>query len=232
MHFTLLVGYLGAFLVMLGLMYIPESPIILLEKNRFSEVRDILEKIAMTNRNIKAAAKVKTITFEQEALENHLDDFQRMNINEQSREEVSIDDKVIILTKDFNQVFEVREFRANFLALGALMCTMSVGYYLVNYSVNGLPGNLLNNTVSLQISEMTAYAIAGFGVYSWLGFRKSFVGFFILSLLGGLSVVALKDSESVTVRFMTVFFSKFGVCCNFVIVYVAYARLIPPMYNS
>lgn len=50
------VGYVGAYAVMIGLLFVPESPIVLFEKNKFQEVRETLIMMAKINRTANVVA--------------------------------------------------------------------------------------------------------------------------------------------------------------------------------
>lgn len=111
------------------------------------------------------------------------------------------------------------------------MCVISMGFYIVNYSVDSLPGNLLQNTLSLQVAEFSADVISGF-IFACLGPKKSFILSFIISLLGSALLIALKQNESMVVKFIVVYLSKFGVSATFVFIFIASVKLIPAMYNT
>lgn len=63
-----------------------------------------------------------------------------------------------------------------------------------------------------------------------MGPRKGFVLLFSLSLIASFGLIFFHESEFLTLVF--VFINKVGITGSYVIVYIAFIKLIPNLYNS
>ena len=104
-----------------------------------------------------------------------------------------------------------------------------MNYYLINYYMIYIPGNLYINTSVSTMSELIAQLISGI-IYVYLGEKWSFVISFTLAALGG-ALIAFIPAEGYLIAFF-VFVAKFGISFSYNLVYIVTPYLFPTERSS
>ena len=102
-------------------------------------------------------------------------------------------------------------------------------YYLINFQLKYIDGDIYTNTIISSVSEVTAYLVSG-ALYDKIGARVSFVGSFVIAVVGSVLLITLEDQYVNLVQYM-VLGTKFGISGSFNVVYLANS-LFPPLYSS
>lgn len=102
-------------------------------------------------------------------------------------------------------------------------------YYLINFQLKYIEGDIYTNTIVSSISEVAAYLISGV-LYEKIGTKVSFIGSFLIGIVGSISLMTLGDANKNFIPIM-VLGTKFGISGSFNVVYLANS-LFPPIYSS
>lgn len=117
----------------------------------------------------------------------------------------------------------------NLLLLLYLWVASAFSYYLINFQLKYIEGDIYTNTIVSSVSEVTAYLISG-ALYEKIGTRVSFIGSFIIAVIGSVLLINLGDTHKALIPVM-VLGSKFGISASFNVVYLANG-LFPALYSS
>ena len=117
----------------------------------------------------------------------------------------------------------------NLLLLLFLWVASAFDYYLINFQLKYIEGDIYTNTIVSSVSEVTAYLVSG-ALYEKIGTKVSFVGSFIIAAIGSIFLITLGDTYKLFVPLM-VLGSKFGISGSFNVVYLANG-MFPPIYAS
>ena len=133
-----------------------------------------------------------------------------------------IDASIKTLIKD-------RTMFINLVCVLFLWVASTFDYYLINFQLKYIDGDIYTNTIVSSVSEVTAYLVSG-AVYDKIGARVSFIGSYIIGIIGSLFYILFSESNKSLVPLM-VLGSKFGISSCFNCVYLANG-LFPPIYSS
>ena len=136
--------------------------------------------------------------------------------------EVKIDGSIKNLIKD-------RTMFINLMVLLFLWVASAFDYYLINFQLKYIEGDIYLNTIVSSVSEVTAYIVSG-ALYDKIGPKISFVVSFIIGIIGSLFYITLSATYKSWIPIM-VLGSKFGISASFNVVYLANG-LFPPVYSS
>jgi hypothetical protein len=133
---------------------------------------------------------------------------------------------------DENQVTETsikfylsdKKIMLNLALMMVIWTVCSFNFYLISYQLKYFPGSVYNNSMASSGADIGAFAISGF-IYTYAGMRLSTVGFFTLSMIGGLTIIIFGYEEHMPEWHFPVMVlcTKFGVSCMFNLVYIANA---------
>lgn len=110
-----------------------------------------------------------------------------------------------------------------------LWCATVFDYYLINFQLKYIEGDIYTNTIVSSVSEVCAYLLSGV-LYERIGTKVSFISAYILAIIGSIFYVTLGDYHKALIPVM-VLGSKFGISAAFNDVYLANS-LFPPLYSS
>ena len=102
-------------------------------------------------------------------------------------------------------------------------------YYLINFQLKYIRGDIYVNTIVSSVSEVTAYLVSG-ALYEIIGTRVSFIASFVIAVIGSILLITLADNNVDLIPAM-VLSTKFGISGSFNVVYLANG-LFPPIYSS
>lgn len=117
----------------------------------------------------------------------------------------------------------------NLMVLLFLWVVSAFDYYLINFQLKYIDGDIYLNTIVSSVSEVTAYIVSG-ALYDKIGPKISFVVSFVIGIIGSLFYIALSSTYKKFIPLM-VLGSKFGISASFNVVYLANG-LFPPVYSS
>jgi len=117
----------------------------------------------------------------------------------------------------------------NLLILMFLWIVSAFDYYLINFQLKYIDGDIYTNTIISSVSEVTAYLVSG-ALYDRIGPKVSFIGSFALAVVGSILLIFLGDHYVAFVPAM-ILGTKFGISGSFNVVYLANS-LFPPIYSS
>ena len=117
----------------------------------------------------------------------------------------------------------------NLLCILFLWIVSTFDYYLINFQLKYIDGDIYQNTIVSSVSEVTAYLVSG-ALYDKIGPKVSFIGSFAIGIVGSLFYILFSEANKSLVPLM-VLGTKFGISSCFNCVYLANG-LFPPIYSS
>ena len=111
-----------------------------------------------------------------------------------------------------------------------LWLACAFGYYLINFEIKYLPGNLYVNVMMSTTAELLAKAVA-YAQQSNLGLRRSYYAGLSIALLGS-AMILLSDGrfESRLILGLCLFVAKFGIAFTFMMNYLSIVQLFPTLF--
>ena len=208
----------AAFLVTL---FAPESPKYLYSYKRYKEARKALQVVARFNRvdasqtrkywfdtehqeMKRQRSKIPIISSswnDGEKRETAVGDINKSSSNMMSPSpsrlgaqdqnstvvEEKIDASIKTLIKD-------RSMLINVVCLLFLWIASTFDYYLINFQLKYIDGDIYTNTIVSSVSEVTAYLVSG-AVYDKIGARVTFIGSYIIGIIGSLFYILFSESN-------------------------------------
>jgi hypothetical protein len=98
------------------------------------------------------------------------------------------------MTGSIKDIIGVRRHLINLFIMVAVWIASSFDFYLLNFQLKSIKGNIFLNTFSSAISELPAIIISGF-MYKKVGIKISLFAWFSVSFLGGLCLLILGNSN-------------------------------------
>jgi Na+/melibiose symporter-like transporter len=132
------------------------------------------------------------------------------------------------MTGSIKDIVRVRRHLINLIIMIAVWIASSFDYYLLNFQLKSIQGNIFLNTFSSAISELPAVIISGF-MYKKLGIKITLVTWFSVSFLGGICLLILGKSNQDLIPIF-ILFSKAGVTATFNLCYLANAQIFPAIF--
>ena len=139
----------------------------------------------------------------------------------QVREEVK-------MTGSIKDIIKVRRHLVNLIIMVVVWIASSFDYYLLNFQMKNIKGNIFLNTFASAISELPAIIISGF-MYKKLGIKITLFSWFTLSFLGGICLLILGNSNEDLIPIF-ILLSKAGVTATFNMCYLANAQIFPAIF--
>jgi OCT family organic cation transporter-like MFS transporter 4/5 len=116
----------------------------------------------------------------------------------------------------------------NLLILVSLWITSSFDYYLLNYQMKNIEGNIfLNNFVSFMC-QVPAQILGGI-LYKKIGIRFTFSAFFTVAVAGAVGLLVIPIGQ-VSLVPIFILLGKSGVSGTFNICYLANAQIFPAIF--
>ena len=124
-----------------------------------------------------------------------------------------------------------RPIKVNLAVMAYMWSACSFAYYMINFYMKYLPGNIFTNTFASGFSEMTADALSGL-IYRRLGAKTTYSGLLALSLLGGVCILFMGESTSTVLMPIFVMLAKFGISGAFNVNYVCTVDVFPTLFMA
>ena len=121
-----------------------------------------------------------------------------------------------------------RKHLINLSILLFLWVASAFDYYLINFQLKYIDGDIYTNTIVSSVSEVTAYLVSG-ALYEKIGTKISFVASFVIAVIGSIFLIIFGSNKTFVP--IMVLGSKFGISGSFNAVYLANG-LFPPIYSS
>ena len=93
--------------------------------------------------------------------------------------------KEVKLSGSMREFFKVRVYSVNLIILVVIWTVSSFDWFLVNFELKYIKGNIFLNTVIASLSEIPAHILSGLMYYKF-GARITFATLFAISLLGSI----------------------------------------------
>jgi Na+/melibiose symporter-like transporter len=182
-------------------MYLVESPKLLYEKGEFTRLRRIIGKISRINgttlpEKYQIKAEVEFIA------------------------ESSTESEAQIYVPGVCEMLKHRIILTNFIICVLQFMIVSFCYYLLNFYVKYVGGNIFLISITQVSSEIVAYFVSAF-VRSKFSTKWSFIGAYIISLVGAVPLLFI-NPEAPNIGWaimLCVIVSKFGTSAAFHAVY-------------
>lgn len=111
-----------------------------------------------------------------------------------------------------------------------LWLSTAFGYYLINFEIKYMPGNLYVNVLMSTSAEVLAKA-AAYTQQSKLGLKKSYYAGLSVALLGCMLLLMSNGRfESRLILGLCLFVAKFGIAFTFMINYLSIVKLFPTLF--
>jgi OCT family organic cation transporter-like MFS transporter 4/5 len=120
----------------------------------------------------------------------------------------------------------------NLLVMVFLWTASSFDYYMINFQLKYIRGDIFINTGASSFSEVFAYFLGG-AILVPLGIKRSFIICFLIGAAGAFCLLFI-NSENVDNIVLAIFVmtTKFGVSATFAMVYIVTPVIFPPIYAS
>lgn len=118
-------------------------------------------------------------------------------------------------------MIKIRRHFINLFIITFVWMASAFNYYLINFLLKSIEGNIFLITSVCSAGEITAYMVGGVA-YQKLGIRATLCGCFAISCLGAISLLTLGSAYPNLVAVM-ILFTRFGVSATFNISYLANA---------
>ena len=113
------------------------------------------------------------------------------------------------------------------LILITVWVASSFDYFLINFQLKYIEGNIFRNTAASGLSELPAVILGGF-LYYKVGIKITLVGSFTVAIIGGVLLIIFSDRPDLIQYF--IFLAKCGVSSTFNIAYLANAQIFPAIF--
>lgn len=157
------VALLAGFVLLASATQFPESPKYMYANRRYDETREILKIIAKKNRASVTNEEIDNILFEYEGIADSA--YIKNSVVE---EDVDPSTEVIRLEGKMTEICTIREIRTNWLCLMTILSSICFCFFLINFQMKQIPGDLISITVVSSLAEFTAGCLAS-SLYLKLG---------------------------------------------------------------
>jgi OCT family organic cation transporter-like MFS transporter 4/5 len=200
-------GFSTNVVVVVWLFWVPQSPKWLMSKKRYKEAKEVLKYIAMINNDGGMVKEQIEAKVEGMVLQGERED--PNSNNEEKR-----------LNGSLKDLIKIRRHVINLAILALVWTASAFNYYLINFLLKSIIGNVFLNTTVSSTSEMIAYIVGGIA-YQKVGIHKTLMVAFTISCLGSICLLIWGGYPN-AVPFM-IMAARFGVSATFNICYLANA---------
>lgn len=122
-----------------------------------------------------------------------------------------------------------RTLLLNLVILTVIMITSQLNYFLINFRLKYIKGDLYNNQMISSTCDVV-FVLATYKILPLIGLKKSFVLGYCIALIGSVSYLIF--GHHVYYIPVMVLLSKVGICTIFNVVYLAFSMLFSPLYSQ
>lgn len=129
-------------------------------------------------------------------------------------------EEVIVLKGELSEILTVPDIRRNFITLMLTLSLATFSFFCMNFQMKNVEGNMFDNMMASQLSEVAADCVSGL-IFYCVGAKRSFCLSFLVGLIGHILLVqAIQAGDHLHVPvFISV--AKFGISSAFNICYIA-----------
>ena len=242
-QYLLLFGVFANAICCIGILFIPESPLYLLSAKDYDKARESLNRIGRINGYsvvVKEMFEEEFEEIEEKALEKMarykkkrgiiLEDGKQLDHNQLmldiARPNPPVDEAH--LTGSFKELFLIRKLYLNLLIMSVIMIASQFNYYLINFNIKYLPGNLFMNQIITGISEISFFAFS-YSMYQKLGLKRSFILGFMFAVAGSVPLIFIREGDAIPAMILL---ARVGIAYTINISYLAFAFLFPPILSQ
>ena len=174
-------GYMLNWVGVIGIYYLPESPVILMKRGRITEAYESLEYIAKVNgRKLNSTAEsfLKSDYAKSADINDSVTGDEVATVSEDELEDTSS-------TKYF---LSFTYIKINLAVMIFCWLSSSFNYYLVLFLVKYLPGNIYVNGIMSGFGDLVAHCLGGV-IYEKLGAKLGLFICFGMAVVGGFGII-------------------------------------------
>ena len=138
---------------------------------------------------------------------------------------------MIRLEGKISEIFTIREIRTNFFCLLTILSSICFCFFLINFQLKAIPGDLISLTIVCSLAEFAAGCVAG-SLYLKLGDKIGQIFSFALSASGTLALFFLWTTNSPRAILISLIVAKFGITLALDMIFVSFVYLIPTILSS
>jgi hypothetical protein len=124
-------------------------------------------------------------------------------------------------------LIKIRRHLLNLLILIFLWIASAFNYYLINFRMKYIEGNIFVNSAVASTSEIVAYILSGV-LYQKIGIRFTLISAFTVSCTGAIALTIWGTHKDFIP--LMILATRFGVSATFNICYLANAQLMPAIF--
>ena len=121
----------------------------------------------------------------------------------------------------------MRRHAINLLLMTFIWIASAFNYFLINFRMKYIKGNIFVNTTVASASEIVAYILGGI-CYQKIGIRFTLIGAFAISCCGAISLTIWANQDDYIP--LMILATRFGVSATISICYLANAQLFPAIF--
>ena len=144
-------GIAAAFVILLLILTIPESPKYLYANQKYNETRQVLKIIAKHNKADIQDTEIDKIVFEYESTRLSMMEFDKdENAKDSTKVRLPtgyVPDQEIALEGKISEICQIWQLRRNFVAFMVILTSTSFCFFLINFELKKVPGNLVHLTI-------------------------------------------------------------------------------------
>ena len=206
---------------LIGIIFVPDSPRLLLDLGKEDEALKGLDQIARWNgKTLKVASTSH--------LENSINEsLLHPNINEESINTTAPPaEKTVDRSAEVWATLTSKEVKFNLLIMIVVWAVTSFNFYLLMFLANTFE-RVYETALFLSIADCTAY-LAGGILIGKIGTKRALISVFALASAGGVLVLLFGLQHQDSIIFPILFFiSNFGISAAFNIVYAGNTKIFP-----
>lgn len=240
--YILSVGYLMNWICFFGAMFLPESPVFLINSCRLGEAQKSFEYIARVN---KKDLKFDEDLFpEKQTKQVAEDDATISNIGESTDTGTLDFETQTVVTEAVDKTttkyyLTIPSIRRNLTIMMLCWLTASFNYFMLSFLIKYFPGNIYANGLMSSISEMSGDLTIGL-IYAKIGTKATYYTTLGLATLGGLGMVYYElstgffgdnpDHRAAWMFPALVLICKFGTSAVYNVNYISNFDLFPSVF--
>lgn len=132
------------------------------------------------------------------------------------------------LNGTLKDLVKIRRHLINLIIMVAVWIASSFNFYLINFQLKYIPGNVFLNTFVSALSELPAIILGGI-MYQKVGLKITLVTCFSIAIVGSISLLIFSEVHKDLIPIF-VLLAKAGVSGTFNLCYLANAQIFPAIF--
>ena len=117
----------------------------------------------------------------------------------------------------------------NLIVLSIAWLVWSFNYFLMNFQMKYLPGNINVNSMVADVAELLSYVVSGFFL-NMFSIKNNLILFFIITLTGGCGALFYGLENPNWTFTIFIMLMKFGLCAASNICYIGTPKMFPTLF--